>query len=136
MKDKILIVEDDPFAQQFYKFLFQRTNFDVLITEDGDEIFKLLDSEIIKAVILDINLKNTYVRDKKVDGVYLSQRIKSDYKIKNIPVLVVTAYKNEPGDSDYFSASKADDFVIKPISDFNKFLEKVYNLIENGTRKR
>ncbi len=128
----LLVVEDDPFTRQFYDFLFTKFGFNIIQTEDGDEVFNILNNQKIDLIIMDINLKNTFVNQEKVDGVIITRKIKEDDKFKDIPVMLVTAYKNKGGESNYLDISKADDYIIKPIVDYNDLLNKVNNLLDRN----
>lgn len=129
MSDFILIMEDDPFTQQFYSYLFRRTAFEIKVTDNGDEFFQALNEREVALVILDINLKNTYLNDEKVDGVLISQMVKNNEEHANIPVLLVTAYQNKVNGRDLLLESKADDYILKPITDFNELLNKITKLV-------
>lgn len=131
MPKSILIVEDDPFTQQFYSYIFGKTGYRVLITENGNEIFDILNKEEISLIILDINLKNTYIDNERADGIQISRRIKKELKISSIPILLISAYQKKTGGRNYFEESLADDYILKPITDFNFFLKKVTQLVEN-----
>jgi CheY-like chemotaxis protein len=128
----IIIIEDDPFTQQFYKYLFAKTNYKTEIFEEGDRLADMLENEVVNLVIMDINLKNTYLKDKKVDGIFLSKYIKNNDKTAGIPVLLVTAYQKTPSANNYFDDSLADDYIVKPIVDYNDLLDKVKSLIEKN----
>jgi CheY-like chemotaxis protein len=128
MSSRILIMEDDPFAQELYRFLFQRKGYDFIITDDGDQFVDIIENQQIALVILDVNLKNTFLNDAKVDGIYLSRQLKLNDKHKHIPVIIVTAYYNSNG-KDFMRESLADEFVAKPIIDFDDLIKKINNLI-------
>lgn len=128
MKEYILIMEDDPFTQQFYTYLFRRTAYEITVTDNGDEFLSILNSRAVSLIILDINLKNTYLNNEKVDGVQLSRMIKDNPKTASIPVLLVTAYQNKINGRDLLAESQANDYILKPITDFNELLQKIQKL--------
>ncbi|MGE5680005.1 MAG: two-component system response regulator [Bacillota bacterium] len=132
MDKKIIIVEDDPFTQEFYKYLFSKTQYKTITMEDGDKLMEILHTENAGLVIMDINLKNTYMNGEKVDGVILSKHIKNSENLSKIPVLLVTAYQKNIGPNNYFEDSLADDYIVKPILDYNELLNKVNNLISKN----
>ncbi len=132
MSRNILIMEDDPFTQEFYRFLFQRKGYNFVITDDGDEFVEQMNKQTISLIILDINLKNTFINNEKVDGLFFASYIKNNEKYKSIPVIIVTAYQNNINGKDLLKESLADDFIIKPIIDFNDLLKKIDNLIDNN----
>ncbi len=133
MDKKIIIVEDDPFSQDFYKFVFSKAGFEPAIMEDGDVILETLKQGGISLVIMDINLKNTYLKGEKTDGMKLSKVIKQDKDISRVPILLVTAYTANNIGKNFFEESLAEDYITKPILDFNLLINKVNKLIaENG----
>ena len=129
MNSKILIVEDDPFTQKFYSYLLSKKDFDVDVVEDGDKIFELIKQHEYSIVIMDVNLKNTYLNGERIDGIELSKMLKQNELFSHIPVLIVTAY-NLSHESDQFTKSLADDFIVKPIEDYNLLINKVEKLVK------
>lgn len=129
MKKNILIVEDDPFSQDFYRFIFKKAGYNATIMEDGDEILKLLKTHKIGLLIMDINLKNTYLNGEKIDGMRLSRIIKQDAATSKIPILLVTAYSKSVTQGKFMDESMAEAYITKPIVDFNMLLSKVDQLI-------
>ncbi len=129
MNKSILIVEDDPFTQKFYEHLFGRKGYNLIQTEDGNEIFELLEKNNISLLILDINLKNTYVEKEKMDGVSISRKIKMDPKYSNLPILLISAFNKKTGNRNFFDESLADDYIVKPVTDFNFLIQKINSLI-------
>jgi CheY-like chemotaxis protein len=129
MKKFIAIVEDDPFSQEFYTLLFDKVGYNSMVIEDGDKLLVHLSNQEVSLIIMDINLRNTYLKGEKIDGVNLSKIIKEDSKIKNVPILLITAYSDSVVENKYFDESLAEDYIIKPITDFNILLEKVKGLV-------
>jgi len=129
MSRKIIIVEDDPFSQDFYKFIFSKAGFETLITEDGEKLLDYLRQGDISLVIMDINLKNTYLNGEKTDGMKLSRVIKQEKLISKVPILLITAYTASNIGKNFFEESLAEDYITKPILDFNLLINKVNKLI-------
>ena len=128
----ILIVEDDPFTIDFYLFIFKRAGFNPIVMEDGDKVLDILHSADVSLIIMDINLKNTYLKGEKIDGIKLSGIIKRDEKFSRIPVMLVTAYSPAIKGNDFYKDSLAEDYITKPIVDFNLLIEKVNKLVANA----
>ena len=126
---KILIIEDDSFTNYFYKHFFSKTKYQIVFSEDGNEIFENLGTGNIGLIMMDINLTNTFLDGVQTDGVVLSKKIKEHPEFKNVPILLVTAYAKGYGPKNYFEESLADDYIVKPISDFNELLNKIEKLI-------
>lgn len=124
----ILIIEDDYFTNEFYRFLFRKVKYPFIQSENGEDILKILAQKEISLIILDINLKNTYLNKKRIDGLELSKYIKENFNSSSIPILLVTAYRKNSNDENFLEKSLADDYITKPITDLNYFLEKVKKL--------
>jgi DNA-binding response OmpR family regulator len=124
-KNRIIVMEDDRFLREFYSFVFLKIGFKADILEDGDEFIQKLKSEKYDLILMDLSLKNTYFEGEKVDGVTLSRMVKENENLKMIPVILVTAHLVDHHSKELFIDSKADDYVIKPIGDVNKFLDKI-----------
>ena len=130
MERYIIIVEDDPFTQEFYKYLFAKTKFKISIIEDGDKVIENLASGNVCMLIMDINLKNSFLKGKRIDGVCLSRHIKQNESFSKIPILLVTAYQKNVGPNNFLEDSLADDYIVKPIVDYNELIKKVNKLVE------
>lgn len=122
---KLLIVEDDTLTQQLYMVYFRKSGIEPYITDDGEELFTILHRENIGLVLMDINLTNTYFRGEKMDGIKLSRLIKSNSDTKNIPIIIATGFSAFNYDDSLVKQTQADDLVVKPITNFNAFVNKV-----------
>ncbi|MGD8777648.1 MAG: response regulator [Ignavibacteria bacterium] len=129
MSKSILIVEDDPFTQKFYEHLFARKGYKLIQTENGNEIFEILENNQVSLLILDINLKNTYLDKEKLDGISISRKIKTNPKYSDLPVLLISAYNKKTGGRNFLNESLADDYFVKPITNFNSLIQKINTLI-------
>lgn len=127
---KILIIEDDSLLQEFYKILFRKLKMSFEILEDGEEIISQTADGKICLIIMDINLRNTYLDSKKIDGAQLSKYIKEKFFNLNIPILLVTAYSPNVCGDDLLVQSKADDLILKPIINYDSFIDKVRRLLK------
>lgn len=125
---KIMVIEDDKFAQDFYNFILKKAGYAPLILEDGDLAIKILQTEDVGLVIMDINLKNSYFNGKAINGTELSRYIKQNIS-PEIPILIVTAYSPSVKGNTFMEDSFADEYIIKPIADFNILLNKVNSMV-------
>jgi CheY-like chemotaxis protein len=135
MERKIVIVEDDGFSQKFYSYLLKREKYIPIILEDGELLLNTLENENVSLIIMDINLKNTYFKGEKVDGVFLSKLIKGNERYSKLPILLVTAYSMYADGPKFFVDSLADDYITKPILDYKDLLKKIKNLIQEHGKK-
>lgn len=122
---KLLIIEDDTLTQQLYLVYFKKSGIEPYITDDAEELFTLLNTENIGLILMDINLTNTYFRGEKMDGIKLSRLIKSNSDTKNIPIIIATGFSAFNHDDSLVRQTQADDLIIKPITNFNAFINKV-----------
>ena len=125
MKDKIAIIEDDPFTQQLYSHLMKRAGLDACIMEDANLLLQMLEDANIGLIIMDINLRNTYLNEEKIDGISLSKFIKKQEKYSDIPIILVSAYSHSVDKSKVLEESFAHQYITKPITDFNGFINTI-----------
>lgn len=128
---KIAIIEDDPFTQNFYSHLMRKAGYKALIMEDADLLMNKLEKETISLIIMDINLKNTYLNNNKIDGIALSKHIKTQEKFSSIPVILVSAFSYSLKKKEVLEESLAHNYISKPITDFNAFINTIKETIAN-----
>lgn len=128
----ILVVEDDPFSQDFYSLILKKAGYSTIITDDVNIITELLLNEKISLIIMDINLRNAVINGEKVDGLYLSSLIKNDERFSNIPIHLVTAYSEGIINKELLRNSKADSIITKPLIDINYFISTIDKSIGNS----
>jgi|ERR1700733_97224 DNA-binding response OmpR family regulator len=127
---RILIVEDDPNDVELTLTALDEYNLanEVVVTRDGEEAldylycrgnFQTRSSENPAVLLLDLKLP-------KRDGLEVLQQIKSDEKLKVIPVVVLTSSHEE---KDVVASYKlgVNAYVVKPV-DFHEFVNAVKEL--------
>jgi CheY-like chemotaxis protein len=126
MKKKILIVEDDPINVKFMQVvLVRKGGFEVVVSEDVDEILTLVAGGSVSAVIMDISLSRSMHLGQKVDGIYITRLLKADPGTKDVPVILATAHAMT-GDRERFLADTgAEHYLSKPLHDPDHFLREV-----------
>ncbi|MBA4250787.1 MAG: hypothetical protein C0425_01995 [Chlorobiaceae bacterium] len=128
---EIIIIEDDPFSQDFYKFIFTKAGLESTIIEDGDKLFERLNDGNVGVILMDLSLRNTYLKGIKTDGVELASKIKKSELYSSIPLIIVSAHSNLNYEVKVLKETQADDYITKPILDFNQFVKKIKNYILN-----
>ena len=108
MKEKILIVEDDKHISKLVKFNLEKANYDCAIVVTGEKALETLDDRPVDLIILDIMLPG-------MDGFGICRTIKGKGKLKNIPIIMLTA-KGEEVDRIVGLELGADDYIVKPFS--------------------
>jgi CheY-like chemotaxis protein len=126
----VLIVEDDPMNfRVFSKILTKRGGLSVLGTEDVEEILQLTSTGQVDIVLIDVSLCRSVYEGKAVDGIRITQLLKSNPQTAPIPVILVTAHAME-GDRELFLAnSGANGYIAKPVVDHENFVSEVKKAI-------
>jgi len=106
IRQKVLIADDDPSIRDLFESKFSDMGFTVLLAENGEKAYDLAVSEKPNLIILDRRLPG-------VDGLFVFQKLKENTKVRDIPVLFLTAKRQE---TDVIEAMQqgAKDYVIKP----------------------
>ena len=133
LRRRILVVDDDQPSIQLYQLILTRKGgYDVVVSEDPEEIVGLLKSRTISLVIMDVSLRNSRYKDVPVDGLAITRILKVNPETADVPVLIATAHAMR-GDRELFlDGSQADDYISKPLSDTDEFLQKVEQLIASA----
>ncbi len=81
---KILVAEDNPLNMELASILLRRKQLHVFQAENGDEALKLLDTEDVDCVLMDIQMP-------VMDGYTACRMIKSQEKFQQLPVVALSA---------------------------------------------
>ena len=113
MKEKnkrkvVLIVDDEPVTQLLVTVMLQRNDFEVITANDGQDALEHLTREDIDLVIADVNMP-------KMGGLTMLQKLRSDGRYQNLPVIMFTAQGQRQLQSDAIN-NGATDFLTKPFS--------------------
>jgi DNA-binding response OmpR family regulator len=127
---RILLVEDDPKDVELTLTALEDYNLanEVVIARDGEEAldylyrrgsFQTRTEENPAVLLLDLKLP-------KVDGLEVLQQVKSDDKLKLVPVVVLTSSREE---KDMVASYKlgVNAYVVKPV-DFHEFVNAIKEL--------
>ena len=108
MKERILIVEDDKHISKLVKFNLEKANYECTVAATGEKALEVLNDQPMDLIILDIMLPG-------MDGFSICRTIKEKEKLKNIPIIMLTA-KGEEVDRIVGLELGADDYIVKPFS--------------------
>ncbi len=127
----VLIVEDDPINfRVFSKILTKRGGLDVKGTEDVEEVLQFAQSGEVDIILMDVSLANSVYEGKPVDGIKITQMLKSDPQTSSLPVILVTAHAMQGDRENFLKQSGADDYISKPIVDHQKFIAQIVSLVD------
>ncbi len=126
----VLIVEDDPInLRVFSKILTKRGGLNVKGTEDVEEVMRIVQSRGADIILMDVSLAHSSYRGMPVDGIKITQMLKSDPQTAYLPIILVTAHAME-GDREHFlKQSGADGYISKPVVDHQKFVDQIVALL-------
>jgi two-component system cell cycle response regulator DivK len=126
----VLVVEDDPMNAKLFQMLLSRKGpYEVSVSDQADEVLERVRSGDVDLVIMDVSLKDAMYAGKAIDGVGITRLIKNDERTRVVPVLLATAHAMQGDRESLLADSGAEDYVSKPITDHQQFLNKVGALI-------
>ncbi|MEH2466415.1 response regulator [Nostoc sp.] len=126
----VLIVEDDLInARVFSKILSKRGGLGVKHTENVEEVIKIAQSGEADLILMDVSLSRSVYQGKSVDGIKITQMLKSDPKTANLPVILVTAHAMEGDRENFLKQSGADGYISKPVVDHQLFVDQIIALL-------
>jgi two-component system phosphate regulon response regulator PhoB len=105
---KMLLVEDDKVLADLLVWHFEREQFDVRLTADGEEALLLAQEDVPDIVILDWMIEG-------ISGIEVCRRLRRSSATANVPIIMLTA-RGEELDRIRGLETGADDYLTKPFS--------------------
>jgi len=124
MAKRILVVDDDENILNLEKTILEQKGFEVTAAPGGAEALRLLAEHDFDLVLLDVMMP-------EVDGFTVCRKIKEDARLKDIPVIFLTAKGGGEALAEGFE-SGAIMYINKPFT-ANKLLTIVNTMLESGT---
>lgn len=116
----ILLVEDDQvLLRVLYLFLKRQSGYSIATASDGETALKMAQRLKPNVILLDLILP-------KMDGFSVLRAVKSDPKIKDTPVIVLSNL-GDNSDIDKAKDLGAIDYFVKANTDLSLILEKIKN---------
>jgi len=122
LKNKVLIVEDDPTLAEMYGAKFKSEGFDVLHAGDGVEGLAIAKAKQPDAILLDVMMP-------KLDGFATLKELRADKSFKKTPVVMLTNL-GQTEDIQKGKALGADDYFVKANQTPAEIVAKVKALLK------
>jgi len=129
-KNKILLVEDDPFLSSLLKNRLEKEKFEVTPAHDGPEALKILKSQTFDLILLDIILPGK-------SGFDVLEEVQADPQMqdkRSIPVIVISNLGQE-SDMERGRELGVIDYFVKARISIDDLVKKVGNIISQKTVK-
>jgi len=120
---RILVVDDDENILNLERTILEQKGFEVTAAQGGAEALKLLADKTYDLVLLDVMMP-------EVDGFTVCRKIKEDDRLKDVPVIFLTAKGGGEALAEGFE-SGAVMYINKPFT-ANKLLTIVNTMLESG----
>lgn len=128
MAKRVLIVDDDPDFVETTKIILEANGYETMTASSGEQALERVGRRKPDIILLDVMMRT------KGDGVWTSQKLKGDERVRGVPVLMITAVNREPDvgihldptqDGDYLPV---DGFLEKPVEP-EKLLAEIARLV-------
>ena len=124
MGKRILVVDDDENILNLERTILEQKGFEVTAAAGGAEALEVLAGRVFDLVLLDVMMP-------EVDGFTVCRKIKEDPRLKEIPVIFLTAKGGGEALAEGFE-SGAVMYINKPFT-ANKLLTIVNTMLESGS---
>ena len=123
MKQKILVVDDEPEAVELVEFNLKKAGYAVTTAEDGAEALKKARTQSPDLIVLDVMLP-------EMDGFEICKALRLDSATRRMPILMLTA---KAGEIDRVLGLElgADDYLTKPYSP-RELLLRIKKILARG----
>jgi len=123
----ILVVDDEPHIVQILRFTLEKAGYQVVTAENGQQALERLVELQPNLVILDIMMP-------VMDGYEVCRRMREDFKMNQIPVIMLSAKGDLPERVRGLEGG-ANDYLIKPYSN-DELLLRVRNCLEWNIKQK
>lgn len=121
----ILVVEDSQTVREVEKHFLESAGYDVATAVDGADGFNKLRTSQFDLVITDVDMP-------RMNGIELIEKIRSNKKLKQTPIIVVS-YKDRDEDKQKALQVGANYYVVKSDFDSDSMLDKIKHLLLEET---
>ena len=103
---KILVADDEIHITTLLKITLEMHGYTVAVANDGAEALEKVEADLPDLVLLDIKMP-------QMNGWQVCEKLKSDERTKNIPVIMVSAFAQKEAKQRSFDLG-ASEFIAKP----------------------
>ena len=118
---RILVAEDDPVTRRFVVSLLTERGYEVLVAEDGEHAIATATTAQPDLIVSDLVMPYR-------DGYEVLRAIRTDERLKNIPVLILSMRDHEEDIVRGFEQG-ADEYIVKPFN-AREFVSRVRKQLE------
>ena len=126
MSTSILIVDDNPTNLKLASQVLEAEGYTVDLAKDAEQAQELLQHMTPDLILMDIALPG-------MDGLTLTRKLKTDGRLKHIPVVAMTAFAMKGDDRKALDAG-CDGYITKPI-DTRKFPRQIASFLHPNSNK-
>lgn len=108
LKDKVMIVEDNPQNMKLIEILLRDKSYNLLKACDGEEALDMATREQPDLIVMDMQLP-------KMSGVEVTRRLRQMPVFRQTPIIALTAFAMK-GDKERFLEAGCNAYISKPIN--------------------
>jgi CheY-like chemotaxis protein len=123
MTQSILVVDDNPSNLKLFKYLLALPGYVVSTAANAEQALGVLGQLVPDLIIMDLQLPD-------VDGLTLTRQLKEDPRMRDVPIVAVTASAMK-GDEERARAAGVDGYMSKPVEK-RAFRAMVASYLERG----
>ncbi|MDQ4025762.1 MAG: response regulator [Actinomycetota bacterium] len=117
----ILVADDSITTRTLERNILRSAGYEVVVAADGAEAWKLLQQGGCDLVVSDVDMP-------KMGGFELTQRIRADVRLRDLPVVLVTSL-DDPADRERGVQAGADAYIVKGSFDQDRLLSTIRRLL-------
>ena len=102
----VLVVEDEPDHARFVEYVLNKNGYDVAVTSSVHAAVDLARHRDFDVILMDVMLPDG-------NGIDACEKIREDQRLKNVPIMMLTAKSDVKDKIKSFQAG-ADDYIVKP----------------------
>lgn len=121
-KSKILVVDDSPTTLALLQNILEMVGYEVAVAVDGLQAFEMLKKESFDLVVSDVDMP-------KMNGFELTEAIRADSHMPELPVILVTSLESLE-DKERGMHSGANAYLIKSTFEQSNLIENIQQLID------